>query len=56
MMPEEIMDYVVVHELAHRREMNHSPRFWQIVGEYIPDYAVRKQWLRENGSRYTNAI
>lgn len=55
MMPEEIMDYVVVHELAHRREMNHSPRFWQIVEMYIPDYQKRRQWLKENGSRYMEA-
>lgn len=52
MMPEPIMDYVIVHELAHRREMNHSPRFWKIVGEYIPDYQERRQWLKENGGRY----
>lgn len=52
MMPEEILDYVIVHELAHRREMNHSPCFWQIVGSYISDYEERKRWLKENGSRY----
>lgn len=55
MMPEEIMDYVIVHELAHRREMNHSPRFWQIVEKYIPDYQKRLQWLKANGSRYMEA-
>lgn len=52
MMPEKIMDYVIVHELAHRREMNHSPRFWAIVGSYIPDYQERRLWLKENGRRY----
>lgn len=56
MMPEYIMDYVIVHELAHRREMNHSPRFWQIVENYIPDYQKRRQWLKDNGSYYMEAV
>lgn len=52
LMPEEILDYVVVHELAHRREMNHGPAFWKIVESVLPDYRVRKEWLKRNGSRY----
>lgn len=47
--PSWIIDYVVVHELAHLREMNHSPRFWAIVKEYFPNYTAAKKWLRENG-------
>ncbi|MGL5435226.1 MAG: M48 family metallopeptidase [Lachnospiraceae bacterium] len=50
MAPEQVLDYVVVHELAHRREMNHSPRFWQLVAEFMPDYQVCRTWLREYGA------
>ena len=39
--PEEVIDYVVVHELAHRRQMNHSSAFYAIVAEYLPDYKRR---------------
>ena len=44
--PEEAIDYVVVHELAHRREMNHSPKFYKIVASVLPDYKYRKALLK----------
>ena len=44
---EPIIDYVVVHELAHLREMNHSPRFWQHVENVLPDYAERRGALKD---------
>lgn len=43
----EVLDYVVVHELAHRREMNHSDAFWRIVEQVLPDYRKRRKLLRE---------
>lgn len=46
--PEEVQDYVVVHELAHRREMNHSKAFYRIVEEILPDYRACMRWLREH--------
>lgn len=48
-MPEEVLDYVVVHELAHRKEMNHSKAFWAIVESVLSDYRERRKWLKENG-------
>jgi predicted metal-dependent hydrolase len=42
-----IIDYVVAHELAHLREMNHSPRFWAVVGSVLPDYEAARRSLRE---------
>jgi len=48
--PEPVLDYVVIHELAHRREMNHSPRFWQYVADIMPDYQVHRSWLRRYGT------
>ena len=47
--PPEIRDYVVVHELCHRLHMDHSPAFWAAVRQILPDYAVRRAWLKTNG-------
>ncbi len=47
--PEEVRDYVVVHELCHRKELNHSPRFWAEVARVMPQYALCRRWLKENG-------
>lgn len=49
LMPQEILDYVVVHELAHRKEMNHSARFWAIVEQVLPDYQNRRNELKKLG-------
>ncbi|MDD5657422.1 MAG: M48 family metallopeptidase [Elusimicrobia bacterium] len=46
--PAEVLDYVVIHELAHLREMNHSHRFWAVVEAWCPDQKRHRRWLREN--------
>lgn len=46
-LPEELLDYVVIHELAHRRHMNHSADFWAEVEKYCPDYKVQRKRLKE---------
>ena len=49
LMPQALLDYVVVHELAHRKEMNHSARFWAIVEQELPDYQKRRNELKKLG-------
>lgn len=51
MAPPEVLDYVVVHELSHRLEMNHSARFWVQVENVMPDYRVPRKWLKEHGGK-----
>lgn len=46
--PDDVIDYVIIHELAHLLEMNHSPRFWKHVEDAMPDYKEKKKWLRQN--------
>ena len=48
--PESVQDYVVVHELCHRKHMNHSPAFWAEVEKVLPDYRLQKAWLKEQGT------
>lgn len=47
--PREVLDYVVVHELCHRRHMDHSPRFWADVERVLPEYERAERWLKQNG-------
>jgi hypothetical protein len=53
MAPCSVIDYVVVHELTHMKEKNHSMRFWGLVVKIIPDYKNQRQWLKENGHLLT---
>ena len=46
-LPDELLDYVVIHELAHRRYMDHSKEFWAEVEKYCPDYRERRQQLKK---------
>lgn len=48
--PPQVLDYVVVHELCHRLEMNHSSRFWEKVGAVFPEYKACRKWLKDNGA------
>lgn len=47
--PESVVDYLVAHEVSHRRYMNHGPRFWQTVEKLCPDYLQQRQWLKRYG-------
>ena len=49
--PVEVQDYVILHELAHLVELNHSDRFWSLVERFMPDYQDRERWLKTNRSR-----
>jgi len=50
MVPAEILDYVILHELVHFEEPNHSPRFWKKLAALDPDCQQHRRWLRENQS------
>jgi len=53
LLPLKILDYVVVHELAHLKQPNHSKIFWVEVEKMLPDYRERRKWLKKNGEEYT---
>jgi len=45
-----VREYVLLHELMHRRELNHSARFWRLVAAACPRYVEARTWLREDGA------
>ncbi len=53
MAPLEMIDYVVLHELAHTRVRNHSPAYWAALRELMPDYKIRQAWFHKNGHELT---
>ncbi len=48
--PDAVLDYLVVHELSHRAQMNHSRRFWEVVERVCPHHRTHRRWLRKNGA------
>jgi hypothetical protein len=54
--PSEVLEYVMVHELAHTKVRNHSKRFWTLVSSIIPDYGERRRWLRRNSHGLKPAV
>jgi predicted metal-dependent hydrolase len=50
MAPPFVLEYVVAHEVAHMREMNHGPRFWKLVQELVGDSRRPQNWLRDHGT------
>jgi predicted metal-dependent hydrolase len=55
-MPSEVMDSVIVHELCHRKYMNHSKKFYKEIDKVFPDYKKYNNWLKENGSIYMKRV
>ncbi len=49
MAPQKVIDYVIIHELAHLRIRNHSLKFWELVQSLMPDYRQSRDWLKHNG-------
>jgi len=48
MAPGPVVDYVIIHELAHLKEMNHSKKFWKLVAEHCPQWRRHRQWLKDH--------
>ncbi len=55
-MPDEIIDSVVVHELCHKKHMNHSPEFYTEIEKVFPQYQKCHKWLKENGGQYLRRL
>ena len=55
-MPQSVADYIIIHELCHRKQMNHSQRFWATVSAYCPEYKTSKKWLKAFGAEYLGRL
>jgi predicted metal-dependent hydrolase len=56
MMPEPVIDYVIVHELAHLKEMNHTKRFWELVGKHCLEWRYHRKWLKDHGVEFAATL
>ena len=56
LLPDEVIDYVVVHELCHRKQMNHSAAFYRELERVYPEYKRCQKWLKENGGQYLGRL
>lgn len=56
MFPEPVIDYVIIHELCHLKEMNHSKKFWSLVACECPDWQEKRHWLTKNGREFSSFL
>jgi predicted metal-dependent hydrolase len=56
MAPQPAVDYVIIHELIHLKEMNHSKRFWILVAQYCPGWREHKKWLKQHEADLTSKL
>jgi predicted metal-dependent hydrolase len=56
MAPQPVVEYVIIHELLHIKEMNHSKKFWQLVAQNCPDWRQHKKWLKEHETDLTSVL
>jgi hypothetical protein len=56
MAPEPVIDYVIIHELAHLKEMNHTKRFWELVAEHCPRWCEHKKWLKAHETELADRL
>lgn len=56
LLPDEIIDSVVIHELCHRKQMNHSAKFYAEIEKVLPDYKRCREWLNQNGGAFMSRI
>src|SRR4030066_842842 len=56
MAPQPVLDYVIIHELTHLKEMNHSKRFWELVAQYCPGWQEHKKWLKQHVTDLTTRL
>jgi predicted metal-dependent hydrolase len=56
MVPEPVLDYVIIHELAHMKELNHSKNFWKLVAEHCPQWRKHRKWLKAHEAEFSAVL